>query len=136
MKDGLARAAAGNPPTDLSARGSSQHGPVTRRRKNVALAIAAVADAMQLGLYPAFLGGALSIPDDLLDALVATLLVITLGWRWRLVMALAMELVPGLALFPSWTFFVATMPAAPRIRPTAARIPSEAPAGARGPTNP
>lgn len=84
-------------------------GLVTRRRKNVALAIAAVADAVQLGLYPVFLEGVLSIPDDILDAVVALALLITLGWRWRLVAALAIELVPGLALFPSWTLFVATM---------------------------
>lgn len=75
-------------------------------RKRVALAIAALADAVQLGLFPVFAEGALSIPDDALDAVVAVLLVVTLGWSWRLSMALAAELVPGLALFPTWTAFV------------------------------
>jgi hypothetical protein len=84
---------------------------LTRRRKNVALAIAALADAIQLGLFPGFVEGALSVPDDALDAVVAVLLLVTLGWRWRLVAALALELVPGVALFPSWTAFVATLPA-------------------------
>jgi hypothetical protein len=37
----------------------------------------------------------------------------TLGFRWRLVLALHEELVPALALSPSWTLFVATQPAAP-----------------------
>jgi hypothetical protein len=82
---------------------------MTPRRKNVALAIAAIADAVQLGFFPVFSGGALSVPDDLLDAAVAVALVVTLGFRWRLVAALAVELVPGVALFPSWTAFVATI---------------------------
>jgi hypothetical protein len=83
---------------------------VTPRRKKVALVIAAVADALQLGLFPIFSGGALSVPDDVLDAAVAVALLVTTGFRWRLVAALAVELVPGLALFPSWTAFVAMLP--------------------------
>lgn len=79
---------------------------VSRTRKRIALGIAALADALQLGLFPVFAEGVLSIPDDALDAVVAVLLLVTLGWRWRLVVALAAELVPGLALFPTWTAFV------------------------------
>jgi hypothetical protein len=86
---------------------------MTPKRKRVALAIAVLADAVQLGFFPVFGAGALSIPDDVLDFGVAVALVITLGWRWRLVAALAFELVPGLALFPSWTVLVATLPAVP-----------------------
>ena len=88
--------------------------PVTARRKKVALAIAAAADAMQLVLFPLFVEGALSVPDDVLDAVVAIALVVTLGMRWQLAVALAMELVPGLGLFPCWTAFVATLPSEPR----------------------
>jgi len=83
---------------------------VTPRRKNVALAIAALADAVQIGLFPVFSGGVLSVPDDVLDAAVAVALIATLGFRWQLVAALAVELVPGIAVFPSWTVFVATLP--------------------------
>jgi hypothetical protein len=79
---------------------------VSPARRRIALAIAALADAVQLGLFPVFSEGALSIPDDALDAVVAVLLVVTLGWSWRLSLALAAELVPGLALFPTWTAFV------------------------------
>jgi hypothetical protein len=79
----------------------------------VALAIAAAADALQLVLFPLFFEGALSVPDDVLDAAVAVALVITIGLRWQLAVALALELVPGLALFPCWTAFVATLPTAP-----------------------
>jgi hypothetical protein len=82
---------------------------VSPRRKKFALMIAALADAVQLGLFPVFAEGALSVPDDALDALVALTLLITLGWQWRLVGALAIELVPGAALFPSWTACVMTL---------------------------
>jgi hypothetical protein len=99
---------------------------MTPRRKKVALAIAALADAVQLGFFPVFGGGGLSVPDDVLDFVVAVALVIALGWRWRLVAALALELVPGVALFPSWTAFVATLPASAE----APRLPSGAPAAA------
>ena len=85
---------------------------VSPRRKKVALVIAALADAVQLGLFPVFAEGALSIPDDALDAFVALALLVTLGWQWRLAGALALELVPGAALFPSWTACVMTLPAA------------------------
>jgi hypothetical protein len=82
---------------------------VTPRRKKIALAVAALADAVQLGLFPVFLPGGLSIPDDVLDLGVAIALAILIGWSWRLLIALAVELVPGVALFPSWTLFVATL---------------------------
>jgi hypothetical protein len=86
---------------------------MTPKRKRVALAIAVLADVVQLGFFPVFGAGALSVPDDVLDFGVAVALVITLGWRWRLAAALVFELVPGLALFPSWTALVATLPAVP-----------------------
>jgi hypothetical protein len=84
---------------------------VSSRRKKLALVIAGLADLIQLGLFPFFAEGALSIPDDVLDVVVVVLLLVTLGWRWRLLLALAVELVPGAALFPSWTAVVATLPA-------------------------
>jgi hypothetical protein len=82
---------------------------VSPRRKKIALTVAALADALQLGLFPVFGEGALSVPDDALDAVVALLLVLTLGWRWRLLAGLAIELVPGVAVFPTWTAFVMTL---------------------------
>jgi hypothetical protein len=93
---------------------------VSPARKRIALAIAAFADAVQLGLFPVFAEGALAIPDDALDAVVAVMLVVTLGWNWRLSVALGAELVPGLALFPTWTAFVLTVrseAAAPAAQP-------------------
>jgi hypothetical protein len=82
---------------------------VTRKQKRVALAIAMVADLVQLGLFPLFFEGALSPLDGALDAIVALSLILVLGWRWRTALALAVELLPGLALFPTWTAVVATV---------------------------
>ncbi|MGH7438459.1 MAG: hypothetical protein ACRENE_22465 [Polyangiaceae bacterium] len=104
---------------------------MTGRRK-VALAIALLADSVQLGFFPVFVAGGLSAPDDLLDFVVAVGLLITLGWRWSLVAALALELVPGVALLPSWTAFVVMLPAGPE----AARMRSGAPAAADPPGPP
>jgi len=94
---------------------------VSSQRKKIALVIAGLADLLQLGLFPFFSEGALSIPDDVLDVVVVVLLLVTLGWKWRLVAALAVELIPGVALFPSWTAVVATLPSEPP--PETKRLP-------------
>jgi hypothetical protein len=94
--------------------------PVSPRRKWIALGIAALADAVQLGLFPVFVEGAASLPDVVLDAATAVLLLIVLGFRWRLAFALAAELVPGLDLAPTWTAVVASIPVQPKALPPAA----------------
>ena len=102
---------------------------VTPRRKKIALAIAALGDALQLGFFPAFVEGALSPPDDVLDGVVGVLLLLTLGWKWRLVGALALELVPGVALFPTWTAFVLTIPTEVPAPPALPELEASAPRG-------
>jgi hypothetical protein len=86
--------------------------PATPKQKRIALAIALAADVAQLALAPLFAEGALSPFSDALDLVVVLTLVLTLGWRWRTVLALGVELIPGLALFPTWTALVLTMPTA------------------------
>jgi hypothetical protein len=85
-------------------------GAVSRRRKKIALALAGVADLVQLGYFPVFGEGAVSPADDALDAVVAILLLVTLGFQWRLAAALVVELIPGATLFPTWTAVVLSMP--------------------------
>ena len=86
---------------------------VTSKRKKVALVVAGLADLIQLGFFPFFGEGALSIPDDVLDIVVAVILFAILGFKLRVLLGLAIELVPGIALFPSWTAVVATIPSVP-----------------------
>ncbi|HVY46805.1 MAG TPA: hypothetical protein VHB21_13050, partial [Minicystis sp.] len=79
----------------------------------------------QVAVFPAFVEGAASPFDDALDAAVALSLLFVLGFRWRLAFALAIELVPGAALFPSWTAVVLSVASAPAALPPA---PADAPA--------
>ena len=100
---------------------------VSPSRKKAALVVAAVADLVQLGFFPVFGEGALSIPDDVLDVIVAVALFALLGFKLRVLLALAIELVPGVALFPSWTAVVATLPTA-EVKKVKAEIVAKAPA--------
>lgn len=84
--------------------------PVSKTRKRIALTVALAADALQIGLMPAFVEGALSPFEDALDAFVAVVLVLTLGFEWRLAVAFALELVPGATLFPTWSAAVLSLP--------------------------
>lgn len=52
-----------------------------------------------------------------LDAVTVAVLFMVLGFRWPLLPALAVEAVPGLELFPTWTLVVAAL-AATDSRPT------------------
>jgi len=93
--------------------------PLTLGRKRAALAIAAIADLTQIVLFPFFIEGALSPFEDVLDGVVAITLLFVVGFQWRLALALAIELAPGLDLFPTWTALVASLPAAPAAPPAA-----------------
>jgi hypothetical protein len=92
---------------------------VSKKRKAVALGVALFADLLQLVLWPAFAGGAASPFDDALDVIVAIVLLSTLGFSPRLALAFALELVPGLDFFPTWTAVVASIPASEPPQPTA-----------------
>jgi hypothetical protein len=99
-------------PVDLVKAAQKEISPaaVPAGRKKIAIGIAAIADLLQMGFFMEFLPGGLSLADDALDIVVAIALTATLGFRWRLLFALALELTPGVALFPSWTAFVMTLP--------------------------
>jgi hypothetical protein len=47
----------------------------------------------------------------LLDAVTAIVVFVVLGFRWPLLVALAVEVVPGLQLFPAWTLVVLALAA-------------------------
>jgi len=72
-------------------------------RHRLAWLIAIAADCVQIAGLPLFAAGAISPADDLLDMIVALLLVRLLGWHWAFLPSLVAELVPGLDLFPTWT---------------------------------
>jgi hypothetical protein len=68
-----------------------------------ALLIALVSDALGFGvaLFPPL--------QWLLDAVTAIALLVVLGFRWPLLIALAIEVIPAIELFPAWTLVVIAM---------------------------
>jgi hypothetical protein len=78
-------------------------------RFRAAMVLAVVADALQLVVLPLFAEGALSPADDLLDVVVAAVLVHLLGWHWEFLPSFVAKLVPGVDLVPFWTMAVANV---------------------------
>ena len=71
--------------------------------QRLAWTIAIAADALQIFAFPLFAEGGLSPFDTVLDLLMAAILTRLLGWHWAFLPTLAVELVPGLDLVPTWT---------------------------------
>jgi len=76
-----------------------------------ALLIAAASDAL------GFAVALLPLAQWLLDVVTAGALLFTLGFRWPLLAALAVEVVPAFELFPAWTLVVLAMSATTVQRP-------------------
>jgi len=68
-----------------------------------ALLFAVLSDAVGFGVV------LLPPAQWLLDAVTAGVLLAVLGFRWPLLSALAIEVVPALQLFPAWTLVVAAL---------------------------
>src|ERR1041385_2818311 len=79
----------------------------TSWRFRAALILAMAADALQIFVFPLFAEGAFSPAEDVLDLVVAAVLVQLLGWHWEFLPAFAAELVPGVDLVPFWSLAVA-----------------------------
>jgi len=78
-------------------------------RFRAAMVLAMMADALQIVVFPLFAEGALSPADDVLDLVVAAVLVQLLGWRWEFLPSFFAELVPGVDVVPFWTLAVANV---------------------------
>lgn len=76
---------------------------ITTTRARLALAIALVADAIELGAFPIFALGVASPWNDVLDVSVAVAMVALLGWHWAFAPSFVAELVPFVSLVPTWT---------------------------------
>src|ERR1700691_6078705 len=75
--------------------------PVSRFRAAMALAI--IADALQIVIFPLFVQGGASPADDILDFGVGAVLIQLLGWHWEFLPSFLAKLVPGVDLVPFWT---------------------------------
>jgi hypothetical protein len=81
--------------------------PVSRFRAAMALAI--IADALQVIVFPLFVQGGASPADDILDLGIGVVLVQLLGWHWEFLPSFFAKLVPGVDLVPFWTMAVANV---------------------------
>jgi hypothetical protein len=75
-------------------------------RFQAAMALAILADALQIVVFPLFIEGALSPADDILDFGIGALLIHLLGWHWEFLPSFFAKLVPGVDLVPFWTLAV------------------------------
>lgn len=78
-------------------------------RLRAALALAIVADVLQMVVFPLVVEGAASPVDDLLDLAMAGVLSFLLGWHWEFAPSFLGKLVPGVDLVPLWTLSVASV---------------------------
>jgi hypothetical protein len=78
-------------------------------RFRTAMVLAVIADALQIIVFPAFIEGAISPADDILDFGIAAVLVNLLGWHWEFLPSFLAKLVPGVDLVPFWTMAVANV---------------------------
>lgn len=76
---------------------------MTRNRILAARILAVAADAIQLGIWPLFVGGATSPVNDVLDVAVGAAMVWLVGWHWVLIPSFAAELIPFVDMAPTWT---------------------------------
>lgn len=72
-------------------------------RVRAARAVAIAADLLQIVVFPAFLPGAASVFEDVLDAVVALLMFLLVGWHWAFLPTFLAELIPAFDLVPTWT---------------------------------
>ena len=76
--------------------------PLSRKRRLVALAVAGLADALQLCLLPF----AWTFAESAVDVVAMILTVRLLGFHVLLLPTFALELIPLVDAFPSWTVCV------------------------------
>ena len=101
------------------------HKPMTSKRIWVARGVAMTADALQLALFPLFVGGAPTGADLAVDVVVGAALTWLCGFHVAFLPTFLAEAAPMLDLFPSWTAAVlyvtrksAVTPALPPQPPT------------------
>jgi hypothetical protein len=102
-------------PVHLNAALAAARAPnaVSPSRKRVALALAALSDLAQWFFFPATVEGAASPVELAIDGFTALVILLVVGFHWRLAIALLAELVPGVDMFPTWTAVVLSLPTAP-----------------------
>jgi hypothetical protein len=117
------------------------HDALPPARVKAARILALSADLLQIALLPAFVPGAVSPANNVVDLVVALALVRLIGWHWAFLPTFLAEMVPVLDLVPTWTaaVFLATRGRSgdepPEVVPVEpARLPPGAQDSPRGPS--
>lgn len=97
-------------------------GAISPTRKRIAVGVAALSDLVQWFFFPVLSEGALSPFEIALDAFTALVILLVVGFQWRLLIALVAELIPGFDMFPTWTAVVLSLPTIPKT-PTTPELP-------------
>jgi hypothetical protein len=90
----------------------------SRRAIRIGRAVAIIADALQLVLFPLFVEGFSSVLNDVLDVVVCAVLLRLIGWNPVFLPTFVVEMLPFGDLAPTWTIAVLI---ATRSRPSAPR---------------
>ena len=105
-------------------------------RFRTAMILAVIADALQIIVFPAFIEGAISPADDLLDLGIGAAMINLLGWHWEFLPSFLGKLVPGVDLVPCMDAGGANVyRKSKRMAETTARKPSGAPQTGRPATS-
>lgn len=78
-------------------------------RLRAAMALAIVADVLEMIVFPLFVEGFDSPTADLLDLGIGAVLTYLLGWHWEFAPSFVAKLIPGADLVPLWTLAVANV---------------------------
>jgi hypothetical protein len=78
-------------------------------RMKAALAVAILADVLQIFVFPYVIEGGVSPVDDVIDLAAGGILSALLGWHWEFLPSFAGKLMPGVDLVPLWTLAVANV---------------------------
>lgn len=76
------------------------------RGRRAAWIVAIAADVLQWVIAPLVAAGGASIPDDIIDVVVAGLLIKLLGWHWAFAPSFVVKLIPVADFVPTWTMAV------------------------------
>lgn len=78
-------------------------------RLRTAMAVAILADVLEMLVFPLFVEGFDSPVADLIDLCVGGILTYLLGWHWEFAPSFLAKLMPGVDLVPLWTMAVANV---------------------------
>ena len=78
-------------------------------RLRAAMALAVVADVLEMVVFPLFVEGFDSPTADMLDLGIGAVLTYLLGWHWEFAPSFLAKLAPGVDLVPLWTLAVANV---------------------------